>query len=98
MRELLLTRHAESEFNASSRINTDPRVPCAMTGRGEEQAAALGVLLADKRIDLCVTSEHERAIATADVALDGRAIPRLVLADFNEPSARHTRGRPSFRL
>jgi broad specificity phosphatase PhoE len=87
MRELLLTRHAESEFNASGRINADPQIPCALTERGKKQAAALEVLLDKEQIDLCVTSQHERAIATADAALDGRGIPRLVLADLNEPNA-----------
>lgn len=87
MRELLLTRHAEGEFNATGRINADPGIPCALTQRGAKQAAALGTLLTNERIDLCATSEHERAIATADVALEGREIQRLVLADLNEPGA-----------
>jgi broad specificity phosphatase PhoE len=87
VRELLLTRHAESEFNASGRVNADPRIPCALTDRGEGQAAALHELLAGEPIDLCVTSEHQRALQTADIALAGRGIPRLVVSDLNEPLA-----------
>lgn len=87
MKALLLTRHGESEFNASGRINADPRISSPLTERGEEQAIALGVLLAEEQIDLCITSEHERAITTADVALEGRTITRLVLPNLNEPRA-----------
>ena len=87
MRELLLTRHAESEFNASGRINADPKIPCALTDRGEDQAGVLHELLAGEPIDLCVTSEHQRAIQTADIALAGREMARLVLSDLNEPMA-----------
>ena len=36
-------------------------------------------------IDLCATSEFERTRQTADVALAGRDVPRLVAADLNDP-------------
>jgi len=48
------------------------------------QARALARALADEEIDLCATSEFPRAIETADLALEGRRVPRLVLAELNE--------------
>jgi broad specificity phosphatase PhoE len=42
-------------------------------------------MLADDAIDLCVTSEFRRTVQTAELALDGRRIPRLVLHELNDP-------------
>src|SRR5438105_15348739 len=36
-------------------------------------------------IDLCITSEFQRARETADLALEGRDVPRLVLPELNDP-------------
>jgi broad specificity phosphatase PhoE len=41
-------------------------------------------LLADTELDVCVTSEFERVRETADLALAGRDVPRLVLAELND--------------
>jgi broad specificity phosphatase PhoE len=38
----------------------------------------------DDLIDLCVTSEFGRVRETADIALMGRKVPRLVLPDLND--------------
>jgi broad specificity phosphatase PhoE len=56
-----------------------------LTPRGEEEARHLGEALAGERIDLCVTSELERTRQTGDLALAGRDVPRLVLAELNDP-------------
>lgn len=66
-------------------MNGDPRVVGgALTAAGREQALALGDLLADDAIDLCVTSEFARVRETADIALAGRDVPRLVLPELND--------------
>jgi 2,3-bisphosphoglycerate-dependent phosphoglycerate mutase len=83
--QAVLARHGESEFSARGLVNGDVAVPCPLTERGEEEARALGEVLAGEPIDLCVTSEFERARQTADLALGGRAAPRLVLAELNDP-------------
>jgi len=84
MDEVILARHGESELSVVGTINGDPGVACALTATGEEQARRLGERLAGVEIDLCATSEFERAQQTADLALAGRDLPRLVLPEFND--------------
>ena len=81
----ILARHAESEFSSRGVVNGDPTVTGgALTETGRAQARALGSVLAREPIDLCVTSEFERVRETADIALDGRDVPRLVLPELND--------------
>jgi broad specificity phosphatase PhoE len=81
---VILARHAESELSVVGRTNGDPSVAVALTEVGREQARRLGRELAGDQIDLCVTSEFLRAQETADLALEGRDVPRLVLAELND--------------
>jgi len=84
MDEVILARHGESELSVVGTVNGDPAVACALTPTGREQARKLGDLLADTELDVCVTSEFERVRETADLALAGRDVPRLVLAELND--------------
>ena len=84
MERLILARHGESERSVDGLTNGDPAVRVALTATGREEARRLGFELRDEPIGLCVTSEFERAQETADLALEGRDISRLVLADFND--------------
>jgi broad specificity phosphatase PhoE len=84
MDEVILARHGESELSVVGTVNGDPAVACTLTATGEEQARHLGERLRDVSIDLCVTSEFERAVRTADIALAGRDVPRLVLPELND--------------
>jgi broad specificity phosphatase PhoE len=81
---VILARHGESERSVGGLTNGDPAVRVALTAIGRDEARRLGRELAEDAIDLCVTSEFERARETADLALEGRAVPRLVLADLND--------------
>jgi 2,3-bisphosphoglycerate-dependent phosphoglycerate mutase len=81
---VVLARHAESELSFVGRTNGDPAATVALTEAGREQARQLGGELAGEAIDLCVTSEFLRARETADLALVGRDVPRLVLAELND--------------
>jgi broad specificity phosphatase PhoE len=81
---VVLARHGESERSVEGLTNGDPRVPCALTATGREEARRLGAAIADDPIDLCATSEFERVLQTADLTLAGRDVPRLVLADLND--------------
>lgn len=85
MQEAILARHGESVFNVTEVVNGDIAVPGGLTPAGIEQARALGVSLRDQPIDLCIVSEFERARLTADLALDGRRVPRLVWPQLNDP-------------
>lgn len=82
--ELILARHGESELSVVGRTNGDPATACALTETGRQEARRLGEMLASARIDLCVVSEFQRSQETADIALEGRDLPRLVCPDFND--------------
>jgi broad specificity phosphatase PhoE len=84
MEQVILARHGESELSLCGTVNGDPATACALTEAGEAQARRLGELLRDTELDLCVTSEFERVRQTADLALAGRDVPRLVLPELND--------------
>jgi broad specificity phosphatase PhoE len=84
MRQLILARHGESEFSLRSAMNGDPAVACPLTADGEEQARRLGDALRDTPIDLAVVTEFERTRQTADLALERRDVPRLVVPELND--------------
>jgi len=84
MDEVILARHGESELSLVGTVNGDPAVACALTPTGVEQARRLGEQLANVEIELCVTSEFERVRQTADLALAGRDVPRLILPELND--------------
>jgi len=82
---MILVRHGESEYSARGVMNGDTRVPVALTERGREEARRLGEALEGEPIELCVTSEFQRTRETADLALAGRDVRRLVLPELNDP-------------
>jgi probable phosphoglycerate mutase len=84
MRDVILARHAESEFSLRGAMNGDPAIACPLTADGKEQARRLGDALRDTPIDLCVVTEFERTRQTADLALTGRDVPRLVVPELND--------------
>jgi broad specificity phosphatase PhoE len=84
MEAIILARHGESELSVVGRTNGDPGTPCALTDTGREQARRLGRLLRGDDLGLCVVSEFQRAQETADLALEGRDVPRLVLPELND--------------
>ena len=84
MERVFLTRHAESELSTLGRTNGDPGIACGLTAEGRVQAHRLGQLLEATPLELCVTSEFERTRDTADLALAGRDVPRLVVPGLND--------------
>jgi broad specificity phosphatase PhoE len=81
---VLLARHGESQASVEGLTNGDPLREIALTELGKAQARALGERLASTAIDLCAVSEFLRAQETADVALAGREVPRLVIPELND--------------
>lgn len=71
----VVARHGESTFNLAERVNGDPDVRVGLTQRGVEQARWLGRQVAHIPIDLCVRTRFERTRRTAEIALEGRAVP-----------------------
>jgi broad specificity phosphatase PhoE len=78
-------RHGESVYSAAGLLNGDTQVSVGLTVAGLEQARRLGEVLRAEPLGLCVTTEFERVRATADVALAGRDVPRLVVPELNDP-------------
>ncbi|MEP7283870.1 MAG: histidine phosphatase family protein [Rubrivivax sp.] len=68
--ELLLIRHGETDFNRELRFQGHADVPLNAAGRA--QAQALAVRLAEEAFDVVVTSDLERARATAAPLLQRR--------------------------
>jgi broad specificity phosphatase PhoE len=94
MNEAILVRHAESEANALGIVNGDPSIPYGLDAAGRLQAAALGRTLANDPIDACVVTGFLRTRETADIALAGRDVPRMVLQELNDPVFGALEGRP----
>jgi broad specificity phosphatase PhoE len=90
----ILVRHAESEFSARAAVSSDPAVACPLTRRGEEQARSLGTALAGEEIDACVVTEFERTRQTAELALEGRHVPIVVVPELNDHRAGSFEGGP----
>jgi len=65
-------------------VNGQSAVSGPLTPRGVQEAEELGRSIADDAIDLCVTTEFERTKQTADLALEGRDVPRLVVPELND--------------
>jgi probable phosphoglycerate mutase len=85
VRRLLAARHGESEYSLAKLVNGDPGVACPLTEAGRAQARALGAALAGERVDLCAVTEFERVRETAELALEGRDVPFLVVPELNDP-------------
>ena len=81
----LFVRHGESEYSVALRLNGDAAVDVGLTERGREEARRLAEELSGTEIDLCVTSALRRTQETADIALAGRHVPRLVVPELNDP-------------
>ena len=83
METLVLVRHA---YAVSNREGT---ASCAVPGdgltpEGVEQARRIADRIGDDTFSLGVSSELARTQETLALALDGRAVPRLVVPELNE--------------
>ena len=94
MERIVLARHAESERSVAGLTNGDPAAAIALTATGREQAQRLGEELRDEAFGLCVVSEFSRTQETADLALAGRDVPRLVVPELNDIRFGEFEGRP----
>jgi broad specificity phosphatase PhoE len=85
MERALFVRHGESVFSAQALVNGDPSVACGLTEVGRQQARQLGERLSGEPVGLCVVTEFPRTTETADLILGDRNVPRLVVAELNDP-------------
>ena len=86
-------RHAETVLGEQNIVNGDPSVPNPLTDKGRRQARELATRLREVPFGLCITTEFERTKETADLILEGRAVPRSVLPDLNDPRQGHFEGK-----
>ena len=84
METAIVARHAESVFSARAAMNGDPAVAGPLTEEGVRQARRLGLAVRDEPIELCVATEFERTRRTAEIALEGRDVPLLVVRELND--------------
>jgi 2,3-bisphosphoglycerate-dependent phosphoglycerate mutase len=89
----ILARHAESTYSLRKVMNGDPTVMVPLTETGRGEATALGRWLADRPVDLGVTSRFLRTRQTADIALKGRDVPRLILPELDDVRVGEFEGR-----
>ncbi len=93
MRLFVFSRHAETTLNHEHRINGDPSLQVGLTPSGEEQARLLGVELAGIPIELAVHTRFGRTRMTAELALEGRAVPLLEEPLFDDIDVGELEGR-----
>ncbi|HEU6443686.1 MAG TPA: histidine phosphatase family protein [Gaiellaceae bacterium] len=94
MERAIFVRHGESDYSARGLVNGDPAVVVGLTEEGRLQARRLNDRLESEPIDLCVVTAFGRTRETADLALDGRPIPRIVVKDLNDPFYGSFEGKP----
>jgi broad specificity phosphatase PhoE len=82
VRTLILARHGEAASNEAGLVSGTPPGE-GLTAAGVAQARVLRAA-AEEHVDLGVATEFLRSRETLELVLDGRDVPRLVLADLNE--------------
>jgi broad specificity phosphatase PhoE len=95
MDELILVRHAESEYSANGILNGDPTVPVHLSARGREQARLLGGRLAVVPLDLCVASSFPRVREPAELTLAGRDVRVETVPELDESGFGDYEGGPA---
>jgi probable phosphoglycerate mutase len=91
---LLVARHAESEYSVRGMLNGDPSIVVSLTEEGRAQARRLGETLAAEPIDVCAVTQFARTRETAELALAGRDVPIVVVAELNDHPSGTYEGRP----
>ncbi|HLM92637.1 MAG TPA: histidine phosphatase family protein [Gaiellaceae bacterium] len=94
MRLFVIARHAESTLNELSLVNGDPSVPVGLTERGREEAALLGLQVANIPLDACVHTRFARTRETARIAVAGRDVELFEEALLDDIDVGELEGRP----
>jgi broad specificity phosphatase PhoE len=84
MDTLLLARHAFAASNSNGGTASCTPPGEGLTAEGVEQGRRLAETLEDEHIDLGVSTQLRRTRETLELALAGRAIPRIVVPELNE--------------
>jgi probable phosphoglycerate mutase len=84
VRLFVLSRHSQSVLNVQRLVNGDPTLDVPLTPEGEQAARALGHTVANVPIGVCVHTRFPRTRETARIALDGRDVPFVEEALFDD--------------
>jgi probable phosphoglycerate mutase len=84
MRLFLVVRHGQSLFNVDRVVNGDPALDRGLSEQGIGEATRLAGEIAALPIGLVAVSPFPRAIQTANIALDGRDVPHLVVEELGD--------------
>ena len=71
-------------INVARVVNGDPAVDVRLTPKGQSEARLLGAQLRNVPLDVCIHSRFGRTRETAEIALEGRAVPREVEPLFDD--------------
>ena len=94
MQLALIARHGQSMLNVEGLVNGDPARDRGLSDLGRQEAEGLGRQVAAVAIDLCVVTEFPRTHQTADLALAGRDVPRIVEPGLNDIRVGELEGEP----
>jgi broad specificity phosphatase PhoE len=80
----VLARHGQSVLNVRGIVNGDPLLDPGLSQEGIAQARRLGSQISGFAVELVVVSPFPRAMHTAEIALEGRDVPRVVDHDLGD--------------
>ncbi|MBA3374574.1 MAG: histidine phosphatase family protein [Actinobacteria bacterium] len=83
MERVFLARHALAQSNEDG-LASYAAPGEGLTEKGVAQARNLALLLACEEVALGVATELRRTQETLELALDGRAVPRIIVSELNE--------------
>jgi probable phosphoglycerate mutase len=84
VRIFLLARHGQSLFNVAGVVNSDPRRDRGLSQQGIAESERLRGQIDPIGLHLLIVSPFPRAVQTANIALEGRRIPREVDEDLGD--------------
>ncbi|HKI92231.1 MAG TPA: histidine phosphatase family protein [Gaiellaceae bacterium] len=84
MRIFLLARHGQSLFNVAGIVNGDPLLDRGLSEQGIDEAQRLGRQIEPIAIEFAAVSPFPRVVQTANLALEGRDVPRVVEDDLGD--------------
>jgi probable phosphoglycerate mutase len=84
VRLFVLVRHGQSLLNVEGIVNGDPEHDAGLSERGVAEARDLGRQISGASIDLATISPFPRTIQTANLALEGREVARVVDEDLGD--------------
>jgi broad specificity phosphatase PhoE len=84
VRVFVLARHGESVLNVDGVVSGDPLRDRGLSQAGIEEPRGLGRQVSCVALEVVVISPFPRALQTAEVALEGRDVPRVVDDDLGD--------------